>query len=201
MTYHYSDEQKAAILRSLPGSILCGIHRGVDLYLTDDKIINIFEAWASRYIWRVCALTPQLVARNIRALEVVLTMLKGQEDALHRDRIMREKATWETDLFLIEKKRERRARMRFIVDMFGAFAKAGGANIPLAEYVTLSDSKSPAFEFFETAIQPVCAAANEAIQIRQAITIWLEYLNEMRQAEIDMMLGEIKACAMKSTNS
>ncbi|MCL7999431.1 hypothetical protein M8994_14370 [Brucella sp. 21LCYQ03] len=186
MTFSYNEEQCQTILNCI----------SYDTYtetsgLSRKEIILGLESWANDYIWRIRTATEQAILERIRALDLVAGLLNRPADAAHNARINLEILAQKEELYLIQRKRERRSRKKFVVDVFGFFARSGGADIPLAEAVILSDSNTPAAEFFRSAIAPVCLAADEPIQMRQAITDWHAYQAEMQRAEIDLIRCEL----------
>lgn len=196
--FAYDAHQRCAILASLQGAVHFGTHRA-----TEEEIVAALEARACRYIRRKRMTTVDEVRRKLDALNLVASLLDGPSDEQHRSRITSEANRWTFELELAESPvRARRARKLFIVDAFGllaeALADAGKIHVPMAEYVTLSDSSSPAAEFFRAAIAPVRATAGEKVNMRQAIQDWLSYQDEMRRAEIDLIRSEIEYAANSS---
>ena len=189
MLFAYDSDQRDAILASLPGTVHFGTRE-----VFEDEIIAALTACACRYIERTRMTTAGALRRKLDALDLVNSLLDDPSDNLHRARIAREVDRWNSELSLVEgPKRERRARLRFMVDAFEVFAEAEGSYSPLVECLALSDSDSPARQFFEAAIAPVCHAAGEAIGIRAAISAFNVFKRELLSAEIELIHGEL-AC-------
>ncbi|WP_137154849.1 hypothetical protein [Rhizobium sp. FKL33] len=193
--FTYDADQRHAILASLQGAVHFGTQKA-----TDDEIIAVLEGCACRYIRRKRMTTADGVRKKLEALKLVASMLDGPSDEQHRTRIATEIDRWQFELRIAESNvRDRLARRMFFVDAFGVFAEAladnGKAQIPTTDYVSLSDSDSPSAAFFRAAIAPVCVAANEKVAMRQAITDWLSFQNQMRLAEIDLIRAEIECAA------
>ncbi len=180
----YNPDQRAAILACLPGTVYFGT-----VAAADKAVISALEAGACEYIRRVRMSTLDGVQRKLDALKIVVGLVSGPEDEVHRERLIREIERWEFEVSLLDRPRERRARQIFMIGVFEIFSCAEDSGAPLVEHIALSDSNSPARNFFEAAIVPVCEAAGEPLKIRAAINAFRDYQQEMRLAEIQMLRG------------
>lgn len=183
--FSYDRVQRDSILASLPGVVCFGTEEA-----TGDEVVAALEACACRYITRRRMNTVAGVQKRLEALELVLCLFNESADDIHRERVSREIREWKLELSLIEHRRDHRARLKFMIDAFEIFARAEEAFSPLVETIALSDSDSPARNFFEAAIVPVCFAAREPLRIRAAINAINVFKLEMQSAEIDLIRGK-----------
>jgi len=191
----YSTEERQDILGSLAGPVVFGTNQ-----LPDSRVIEGLESWAAVYLNRIDQ--PQRakaksIALKIYQVESVMAMLKNDEDGPHLRRLDALLRHLHTERYFVESPRERRARQQFIVDAFSVYAHAD-QQCPMVEFVLLSDSEAPSARFFRSAIYPVCDVAGEKIELRQAINQFKNFKNEMREAEIDLIMGEIEYAANES---
>ncbi|MDH7805521.1 MULTISPECIES: hypothetical protein [unclassified Rhizobium] len=188
--FSYNLDQRAAILESLPGPICFGTY-----VATDDEVVAVLAARAAEYIQRARMSTVEGIREKLDALEVVKELFSEPVDLTHRERIANEIDRWNAELDLINRPKEHRARLRFIVEAFEVFAHAEGSFSPLVSTIALSESGSPAARFFESAIAPVCRAAGEGLKMRAAINAFKVFRDEIRAAEIDLIRSEVECAA------
>lgn len=190
--FEYTAEDRKDILASLSGPVFFGTQ-----VMAGTQIITVLENRAEVYFERLLKAQPQAakaIESKIDAVRRVMAMLKRNNDEPHIMRLQDEIYRLETDLYFFQRPKQKRARLRFIVDAFEIFARADDQYLPFAEYILLSDSEAPAARFFRSAIYPVCVATGEELEMRQAIKQFNAFKDEMRKAEIGMIKDEIE-CA------